>query len=88
MDDPDTDYTDYEKDEDDDLVLERQAIMRALNTAARPFAEPRMRVALGMAVLSELLSDPAVPTGAITAAIEKSEAIIYLRMYPPVGAAS
>jgi hypothetical protein len=75
-------------DTDSDWELERQEIWRTLNEACRPLATRRMRIALGMAILAELLDEPRVPAKPILECIARAEAVVYLHRYPPVGGAA
>jgi hypothetical protein len=72
--------TDYEK--------ERQEIWKALSDACRPLTEPRLRTALGLAILSELLDEPRIEAEPILECIARAEAVVYLHRYPPVGGAA
>jgi hypothetical protein len=67
---------------------ERQEIWRALNDACRPLETRRMRMALGMAILSELLDDSRIEAEPILECIARAEAVVYLHRYPPVGGAA
>ena len=71
-----------------DWELERQEIWRTLNDACRPLETRRMRMALGLAILAELLNEPRIDVAPILECIARAEAIVYLNQYPPVGGAA
>ena len=71
-----------------DYEKERQAIWQALTDACRLFAEPKMRMALGLAILGQLIDEPRIEAEPILECIARGEAELYLRRFPPSGCAS
>jgi hypothetical protein len=71
-----------------DYEKERQEIWKALTDACRPLAEPKMRMALGLAILGQLIDEPRIEAEPILECIARGEAELYLRRFPPTGCAS